>query len=133
VRRESILLPDDSAPKSARAVLDDTLPPQVLDGRLDELRLAITEVVTNAVVHGSLDVARDVIRLTIDVDGDGVRVEVEQPTTAADGHPVSPRLGESERAGGFGLRIVEATSDAWGVEPGPPGLVWFEFRIDSTA
>lgn len=133
MRRELILPADDSAPKSARAALDDTLPPQMLDGRVDELRLAITEVVTNAVVHGSLDAVRDVIHLTIEVDGEGVRVEVEQPTTTADAHPVSPRLGESERAGGFGLRIVEATSDAWGVEPGPPGLVWFEFRVGASA
>lgn len=133
MRRELILPVDASAPKSARAALDESLRLKMLDGRVDELRLAISEVVTNAVVHGLLDPDHDSIRLIIDADNDRVRVEVEQPTTTAGAHPVAPRLTASERAGGFGLRIVEATSDAWGVESGPPGFVWFEFRVGSPA
>src|SRR5687768_13492779 len=29
-----------------------------------------------------------------------------------------------DREGGYGLRLVDALADSWGVEPGAPGRVW---------
>jgi anti-sigma regulatory factor (Ser/Thr protein kinase) len=128
MRREVILPATKSAPKLARDALNDAIPPPELEDRFEDARLAISEVVANAVLHGGLRHEEDTIRLTIAADDDLVRAEVEQPTPAKDVYPVEPRLDDPDRSGGFGLRIVEATADGWGVVPGPPGNVWFEFR-----
>jgi hypothetical protein len=42
---------------------------------------------------------------------------------------VVERPGTDGRSGGFGLRLVRASADDWGFEAGPPGRVWFEFRV----
>ena len=131
MRTEVILPATDSAAMLARVALNDAIPPPDLAGRFDDARLALSEVVANAVVHGGLRPDRDVLRLTIDNDDDRFRAEVEQATPAGDAHPVDPWLHDPERPGGFGLHIVEATADEWGVDPGPPGHVWFEFRLEN--
>lgn len=112
----------------ARAALNEVIPPPELGARLDDVRLAIGELVTNATMHAGLHPEQDVVRLTIEADDDRVRAEVEQSTSALGVRPVAPRWDDVDRVGGFGLRIVEATADEWGVDPGPPGHVWVEFR-----
>ena len=128
MKREFILPADESAPLRARSALDDTIPPPALNGRTEDARLAITEVATNAVRHGRLRSDQDTLRLIIDADDDHVRVEVEQSTATMGLRAVEPRSDDSLTVGGYGLRLVEQTADAWGFEPGPPGRVWFEFR-----
>jgi anti-sigma regulatory factor (Ser/Thr protein kinase) len=108
--------------------LDDAIPPPALNGRSEDPRLAVTELVSNAVRHEGLDPDTALIHLRIDADDDHVRVEVEQPTSASDVEVIDTRVREG-RPGGFGLRLVQASADGWGFEPGPPGRVWFEFRI----
>jgi anti-sigma regulatory factor (Ser/Thr protein kinase) len=110
---------------------------QALDGWLSELvgedtanaaRLAASELVENAVRHGDLQPG-DMIRLAGLATDDIVRVEVEQPTPATDAHVVAPgERGPLE--GGYGLRIVEELSSAWGVRGEAPGAVWFEVDRD---
>ena len=95
-----------------------------LQERLDDVRLATSELVTNAVRHGRLRRDIDVIRVTVGTGEESVRVTVEQPTVA-DVKIAPPRIGEE--AGGFGLRLVDQFADHWGYEPGPPGRVWAEF------
>ena len=111
----------------ARSALDDAIPPPALDSRSDDPRLAVTELVTNAVRHAGLGASEGLIRLRVEADDDHVRVEVEQPTSASGVH-VADRLATGVPTGGFGLRLVQASADAWGFDPGPPGRVWFEFR-----
>ena len=124
ILRKEILLPADArAARLARSTLTSAVPPPELQARLDEVCLAVSEVVSNAVRHGRLDPNRDSLRLVIEADDTHVRVEVEQPTPAG----VEVDFG-SGRTGGFGLRILEETADEWGHVPGPPGRVWFEFR-----
>jgi anti-sigma regulatory factor (Ser/Thr protein kinase) len=127
LRREVVLPPDKSAPLLARSALNEAIPPPVLDSRLDDARLAVSEIVANAVRHADLDQSRDVVQMVIEADDDHVRVEVEQRTPADGVRLVTPRL-DLDRVGGFGLRLVEHTADDWGYEVGPPGRVWFEFR-----
>jgi two-component sensor histidine kinase len=86
--------------------------------------MAVTELVSNAVRHGAFESA-DAIRLQIQADEDGLRVEVEQSAPADGVRVVEPTI-DAERAGGFGLRIVAETVDRWGHVVGPPGRVWFE-------
>ena len=117
-----------TAGQLARSALDDAIPPPALNGRSDDPRLAVTELVSNAVRHAGIRANAGLIHLRIEADDDHVRVEVEQPTSASGVEMVDPRFAEG-RSGGFGLRLVQASADAWGFEPGPPGRVWFEFRV----
>jgi anti-sigma regulatory factor (Ser/Thr protein kinase) len=128
MRQELILPGDESAPMRARSALDDAIPPPVLNGRVADARLAITELVTNAVRHGRQRPHQDTLRLVIETDEDYVRVEVEQSTPAIGLRVIEPPTEESPPVGGYGLRLVEQTADEWGFELGPPGQVWFEFR-----
>jgi anti-sigma regulatory factor (Ser/Thr protein kinase) len=117
-----------SAAQLARAALDDAIPPPALNGRSDDARLAVTELVTNAVRHAGLENDADLIHLRIEADDDHVHVEVEQPTSASGVHLVE-RRGNDARVGGFGLSLVRASADSWGFDPGPPGRVWFELKV----
>ena len=128
LRREVILPVNHSAGRRARAALDEAIPPPALDGRSDDPRLAVTELVTNAVRHADLEANSELIYLRIEADDAHVRVEVEQPTSASEVGIVDPRVADA-RFGGFGLQLVQASADGWGFEPGPPGTVWFEFRV----
>jgi anti-sigma regulatory factor (Ser/Thr protein kinase) len=126
VRREVVLPAAAQAALLARQAFNEVELPRGLARRADDLRLAVSEIVSNAIRHGGAR-EEDRIRMTIETNGSFVRVEVEQPSVA---HPsvVEPRLTDPERVGGFGLRIVERLADSWGTTPGPPGVVWFEFR-----
>ena len=128
MRRELILPADENAPILARSALNDAIPPPVLNERAHDARLAISEVAANAVRHGLLRPGQDTLRLVIDADDDRLRIELEQSTAAVGVRVVEPRLQDPVRVGGFGLRLVEQLADEWGVEIGPPGHVWFEFR-----
>jgi anti-sigma regulatory factor (Ser/Thr protein kinase) len=125
MHREFLIPATSDAAEKARYALGAMVPPPHLAARFEDARLVITEVVTNAVRHAGLD--RQMIRLTIDADQEQVRVETEQATDATGAHLVEPAV-DGEKTGGFGLMIVEQLSDDWGVEPGPPGMVWFLFR-----
>ena len=75
------------APAVARAAVVDAIPPALTD-RLDDVELVLTEVVTNAVKHGSRD-RQDEVRLAIEADEDRLYVEVEQSLPALH---VAPRI-----------------------------------------
>lgn len=127
VHRELILPADENAPRLARSALTQAIPPPILGERQDDARLALSEIADNAVRHAGLGV-REIVRMVIEADDDHVRVEVEQPTSAADVRLVEPSMEDPDRVGGFGLRLVDQTADRWGHEAGPPGRVWIEFR-----
>ena len=122
-----VLPADEKAPLLARSALNRIIPPPELGERHDDARLALSEVATNAVRHAGLR-DRDVVRMVIEADDEHVRVEVEQPTPAAEVRLVEPGIEGPDRVGGFGLHLVDQTADEWGYEEGPPGRVWFEFR-----
>jgi phosphoserine phosphatase RsbU/P len=126
MRRRIILSPDALAPKRARAALAATIPPPDLGERYPDAELAITELTSNAVIHAGVEPSRT-LEVIIVGDHERVRIEVVQPTTANDVAPVEPRY-ERGRVGGFGLNIIDSSADDWGVDPGPPGKVWVEFR-----
>lgn len=82
MRAEVLLSVNDRAARLARSVLAEAIPPPQLDDRSGHLRLALSELVTNAIKHGRLRPDADTVRLVIEADEDAVRVEVEQPTKA---------------------------------------------------
>ena len=85
---------------------------------VDDAHLVVSELVTNALLHGG---GRAVVRVL--PAGDGVRAEV------ADGTRLPPVIGpQSDRAmTGRGLRLVRALADRWGVDVRGQGkVVWAE-------
>jgi len=90
----------------------------------DDVRAVATEIIGNAVRHGNLgEDDKIVVSGTVDDLRDVVRIEIEQPT------PLTGALAHSEpdhEAFGMGLRIVDGLTTQWGLDEGPPGVVWFE-------
>ena len=87
--------------------------------------LAVSELVTNAILHGS-----DPVAVTTVVDADCLRVMVADGSAA---EPVISQPAPLNAAGGRGLMIVAALTDLWGWERGDNGQgksIWFELRRD---
>ncbi|MCU1624661.1 MAG: protein serine phosphatase with GAF(s) sensor(s) [Frankiales bacterium] len=117
--REFQLAPEPSSVRLARAAVQEFLTAEGLGDRAYDGALAVSEVVTNAVIHGRVPL---VLRLLITADG--VRIEV------GDGSPVSPAFSmiDPTAVTGRGLMLVSAVADRWGVEPEEHGkTVWFAF------
>ena len=101
-----------------------------LDGALDEeqlgeLRLLVSELLTNSVRHAG---SEDWITLDVDIYTNAVRVVV---TDLGEGFepPPSPRP-HLDRPGGWGLCLVDSLADRWGVDRDRGTAVWFEVERD---
>lgn len=119
LRVETTLPCDQSAPGSARRlVLEGCRSAGLRADALDSAELLVSEVVTNAVIHGRSDV-----RLRLRISSTTVRVEVGDDNSR---RPVlQPR--EDDALDGRGLTIVAMVASAWGVvDDGFGKTVWFE-------
>jgi anti-sigma regulatory factor (Ser/Thr protein kinase) len=96
------------------------LPPDVLE----DLRLLITELVSNGVLHSGIT-PQDTLRVRVGLDGHTIRAEVID--TGRDG-VVVPKPLDPEEPGGFGLNLVQMLSDRWGVNHNDVTCVWFEMQ-----
>jgi len=105
----------------ARDVLRDVCAEaQVPAPMVETALLLVSEVVTNAVVHGDgrpvldIDVGRDVLRVTVTDDSPGL------PQVQRDNPILAP--------GGRGLQLVDTLSTRWGTNRRQPTgkSVWFE-------
>jgi anti-sigma regulatory factor (Ser/Thr protein kinase) len=110
----------DSAAQARRALAEvtDRLPPR----RLEDARLLVSELVTNAIRHAGLEQG-DVIRLVVVASDGALRIEVCDPGPGFEPSEPTPDLG---RPSGWGLYLVRELSDRWGVERGEETRVWFE-------
>ena len=98
-----------------------------LDGRadadvLDDVRLLLSEVVTNAVRHSG-EPAGAKIGLCVSVTHGRVRAEV---IDGGRGFEPTPRDLPQLESGGWGLHLVDRLADRWGVDRGRAPRVWFE-------
>lgn len=88
---------------------------------LAEAQLLVSELVTNAVRYGTPP-----IRLEIECEqhaGLTVRVSDAEPT-----QPVAGTATDDDESG-RGVALVDLISDAWGIDPAPPGkAVWFRLN-----
>ncbi|MDQ0602094.1 anti-sigma regulatory factor (Ser/Thr protein kinase) [Streptomyces canus] len=112
---------------SARAARDfalATLGEWHVDDRHDDIRLCVSEVATNALIHG-VPPGRDFcVRLCL--DGTTLRVEVRD---SGDGQPVV-RLPDIADPDGRGLFLVRELADDFGVTEHVPGeTVWLVFKV----
>jgi anti-sigma regulatory factor (Ser/Thr protein kinase) len=101
-----------------------------LEAQLDasvafDVRLLVSELVTNSVQHASV-AAEDSIVLVVSINDETVRVTVSDDGPGFE-PPSSPPPDDADA--GWGLFLVEQLADAWGVGEGGKG-VWFEIRRD---
>ena len=107
-----------AAPARARGALDQ-IADRISAERMRDVRLLVSELVTNAVRHAEGEAVRLVVAFT---DGT-LRIEVHDPGR---GFEVKPPPDDPLRASGWGLVLVEELADRWGVDPHPRTRVWFE-------
>ena len=119
LERELAVTPEAAAEaRHALGDIADVLP----GGRARDVRLLVSELVTNAVRHANLD-AGDQILLVIELVDNQLRVEVHDPGGGF--VPTSPSP-DPARPSGWGLYLVAELADRWGVESTERTLVWFE-------
>ena len=94
-----------------------------LNGRLGDVELMLSELVTNAVKHGAA-AADDEVRVEVESEPGLVRVIVSDPGT---GFRFTPRAPGDDTTAGWGLYLVDRLADRWGAgrEQGRT-RVWFE-------
>ena len=109
---------------AARHAIDELADQEQLP-RVDDLRLLVSELVTNSVLHGGAG-PNDHVELHVDRPDGRVRVEVCDDGEGWADPTRSPLLESDEPAGGWGLVLVGALADSWGVEAGERTCVWFE-------
>jgi anti-sigma regulatory factor (Ser/Thr protein kinase) len=107
-----------SAARNALLALDSRVDTQCLD----DIRLLVSELVTNAVRHADGPRGGGVT-LDVTIESSRVRVEVADPGA---GFQPQPRDAEMSRPGGWGLYLVDRIADRWGVVRNHLNRVWFE-------
>jgi anti-sigma regulatory factor (Ser/Thr protein kinase) len=106
------------ARRLAEQAADSRIPPD----RADDLLLMVTEAVSNAVRHAP-PTSDGGIRLRFDVDDGVVRASV---TDGGTWFVADARGNGSGHDAHFGLKIIDALSDRWGVVVDGVKTVWFE-------
>lgn len=133
-----IRLPAVSSGVSRARAAAGALPVTLDDESRDDLRLLVSEVVTNAVRHGGSQghgSADERVRLRMGVEGPRLRVEVFDG--GAGFRPAQRRPG-ADPGSGWGVHFVRELADRWGTahDTGGGSVVWFELRLpeqDATA
>lgn len=121
------LRPTPGAVPDARRALD-ALDEEVSARTLEDLRLLVSELVTNSVRHAGLK-EMQTIELKVKLLPETVRVEVNDQGT---GFEPTPRSASSEDQSGWGLYLVSRLADRWGVSSDGVTRVWFELTRHRT-
>jgi anti-sigma regulatory factor (Ser/Thr protein kinase) len=103
---------DTQAPAAARSVVADCLGQHVAASEVDDAKLLVTELVTNSVRHSGAAAGGHVV-VRVELTPGMLRLEVED---SGRGGMIVPRAADMESTGGFGLNLVQALSERWGVE-----------------
>lgn len=113
-----LLPPRATSAGRARRSMRDALVLHQPGETLDAAQVAVSEIVTNALVH-----AGTAMRLRVLLTGGGLRVELSDGSTQLPHR----RAYSSQAATGRGLLVVEEMVDRWGAYPiGGGKVVWFE-------
>jgi Histidine kinase-like ATPase domain len=144
-----------SSPGAARRFLTETCRRWELPGLRDNLALAVSELVTNSVLHARTpirvagSVAQGLVEIGVHDDDptppvirpartdlitdlDTLNMRWARFDSADPGHPELELGGSGSVVAGRGLHLLEAVSEAWGVVvlDGPPGkVVWFSLTV----
>jgi anti-sigma regulatory factor (Ser/Thr protein kinase) len=121
---------DGRGPRAARCVVQ-RLRGRIAPSVVEDAQLIVSELVTNAVRHSGVP-AGGVVVLCVELTGTMLRLEVTDPGR---GGLIAPRAPDFEHGGGFGLHLVRALSERWGLEQLAAGgtRVWAHLRRVPTA
>ena len=119
---------------AARRFVADGLSSWGRNDLLDDATLCVSELASNAALHTSstfmhiaVGLHRDVVRVSVDDDGDVPAQAVTPRPSFPDPDDAVELLLEDEATTGRGLAIVSILASDWGVETTPGGKrVWFE-------
>ena len=109
-----------NGPGQARQIIAEELSARLPAGLVDDIKLMVSELVTNGIVHGAPE--GDVpLMLELMVNGNVFcRVSDHGPGFAT-------RARRTAGPGGWGLQVVEQLADRWGMQHSPQRTeVWFE-------
>jgi anti-sigma regulatory factor (Ser/Thr protein kinase) len=121
-RQELAVAAEPASVREARAWLCGLAGSHVVEARLADLALVMTEVVTNAVRHGAQSGS---LLLAATPKAEFLCVQV---TDEGAGFVPRPGAMTSDENGGFGLFIVEQLTRRWGMtRENRRTRVWFEF------
>lgn len=125
---EVSLAAGEQAPGMARAAVAGWLSGRVSARLFDDVRLLVSELVTNSVRHAQL--ASDAtIRVSVTLSDGMLRLEVEDP---GDGS-IAVVPPDKEYGGGFGLYLVGLLAQRWGYTSEGATCVWAELAVFPTA
>ncbi len=115
-----VVLPCDStaAGRARRLVVAECRAAGLSHDSADGAELLVSEVVTNAVIHG-----RSEVRLGVCATSDRLRVEVGDDNSRRPARAAA----DADALDGRGLSIIDLLASRWGVDDGAVGkVVWFE-------
>ena len=114
---------DITSAARARRFVEERCAAWGFDAVVDDAVLVVSELVTNAVIHGKSSAELRLVRAQ-----DILRVEVADDGPA----PPDPQLAGADDEHGRGLFLIGALSAAWGTEAAPGGgkVVWADLRLE---
>jgi CheY-like chemotaxis protein/anti-sigma regulatory factor (Ser/Thr protein kinase) len=123
VEASTRLTGDPRSVSAARRFVASSLEPWQTGTLVETVTLLVSEVVTNAIVHGGSDVG-----VVVQLTQHAARVEVTDHGNV----PPALRSPDPDEESGRGLRLVESLARTWGVRqlPGDGKTVWFEVARD---
>jgi anti-sigma regulatory factor (Ser/Thr protein kinase) len=107
----------------------DPIAGKVAQEKFEDIRLLVSELVTNSVRHAGFTVEDRVeVGFRVSLDDKCLRVDV---VDAGKGFEKTVTPSTPDQVSGWGLQIVEKLSDRWGVEtlPESGSSVWFEIDL----
>ena len=113
-----------AAPAAARSAITDWLSGTVDRQAIEDIKLLVSELVTNAVRHPR---QTGTIAMDVSIIDGHVRVEVSDPG-GGEFRKLAVTAPPPDALGGRGLLIVDRVATRWGVKPGRPTRVWFELE-----
>jgi anti-sigma regulatory factor (Ser/Thr protein kinase) len=111
------LLPERTAPTLARQATQEQFAGLLSRQQFSDLVLVISELVSNAIIHGQGEVV-----LRLQLDGETMRGEV---IDEGGGFEHKVRARGPDDFGGRGLLLVDSMTNRWGIHEGTTH-VWFE-------
>jgi serine/threonine-protein kinase RsbW len=118
-----------TAPVAARAAVTAWMAGHVSETTLADAQLLVVELVANSVRHA--DAPDDaLVSIRAEIRGDALHLEVED---RGSGGSIARRAPDLQHGGGFGLNLVEALSQRWGVDRDAGTRVWVEIGIPAAS
>ena len=114
-----------AAPRAARAAVTEWLSGLVGAHALDDIRIIVTELVSNSVRHAQLGPG-DLVTVRVQLAEHRLRIEVANPGTAGE---ITSNGGSPHATGGMGLQLIERLCTTWGIARDRDTTVWGEIEL----